>query len=127
MSYQLTFWKYKDGVQLDAQKVYEDSCIEYLKVEGLSPLPVNKILDDIKTKYQNWELLSESTFDGEKGTSYNLAFDNGECGFEAEVSEQSVLFDCHGMDGDGMNELMDIMLPYGCKLYDPQINTRFDG
>ena len=127
MSYQLTFWKYEDGIHLNSQKVYNDSCIEYLKVDGLSSLPVKDIITDIKTKYKNWELMDESTADGEKGTVYTFIFDNGSCAFEAEISEQSVLFDCHGLDGGQMNELIDIMLAYDCCLYDPQTETRFDG
>lgn len=127
MSYQLTFWKYNDGVYLDSQKVYNDSCIEYLKVDGLSALPVKSIITDIKTRYKSWEIMDEHTSGSEKGTIYSFIFDNGSCAFEAEISEQSVLFDCRGLDGDQMNELIDIMLVYDCCLYDPQTETRFDG
>ena len=127
MSYQLTFWKYNNGIYLDSKKVYNDSCIEYLKVDGLSALPVDKIINDIKNRHKNWELMQESTLDGEKGTVYTFLFDKDNRAFEAEISEQSVLFDCHGLDGDQMNELIDIMLEYGCCLYDPQTETRYDG
>ena len=60
--------------------------------------------------------------------NYNKAgIDNdGEGSFNIFTTSQFVQFDCYDINKDDMNMLIDIMLEYGCRLYDPQIETRFD-
>lgn len=49
----------------------------------------------------------------------------GHGAFQIFTTSQIVRFDCYGMQGADMNILIDILLDFGCPLYDPQISTRF--
>ena len=42
MSYDIDFWKYKDGVRMNHQKVYERLC-KGEQVEGLETLPIPEL------------------------------------------------------------------------------------
>ncbi len=114
MSYDLDFWKYKKGTHLNHQKVYESLC-DGSYVEGLETLPVREIIDDFKKEFKDWTI-QENDFEKE-----------GSGSFQIYTTEQFVRVDCYGVSGDNMNRMIDIMLKYDCPLYDPQINTRFDG
>ena len=50
----------------------------------------------------------------------------GHGAFQIFTTSQIVRFDCYGMQEADMNALTDILLDFGCPLYDPQISTRFD-
>ena len=51
----------------------------------------------------------------------------GRGAFQIFTTPQVLRFDCYGMSEQDMNALMDVPLDFGCPLYDPQIETRFDG
>ena len=64
-------------------------------------------------------------------TVYQTACCDGEVMEVLEIlqiftTSQIVRFDCYGMQEADMNALMDILIDFGCPLYDPQISTRFD-
>ncbi len=46
--------------------------------------------------------------------------------FQIFTIPQAVRFDCYGMQEADLNSLVDILIEFGCPLYDPQISTRFD-
>lgn len=116
MGRQLAFWKYEDGVYLDNKEVYKKSCGDGEEVPGLSELPRDEILNKIKGEFKDYERLDEYNYGGELGS------------FTVYIYSQSVVFDCSFRVPEGeLNKMIDIMDSFGCPLYDPQIETRFDG
>ena len=116
MSRHLAFWKYDEGVYLDNQKVYEEACCEEKYTEGLSVLPISDIIDKVNDVFTDYEKIEECNYESEKG------------GFTVLTTKQTVLFECgRSMEEDELNKIIDIMLGFDCKLYDPQVSVRFDG
>ena len=118
MSYDINFWKYKEGVAHDNTRIYEQACCDGKWVEELESLPVDKILAKIASVFSDWTALDERHYENEK---------EGKGAFEIFTTSQIVRFDCYGMQEADMNTLMDILIDFGCPVYDPQISTRFDG
>lgn len=116
MSMDLDFWKYKDQAEHDDEKVYQTACCDGESVEELETLPVGDILKKIAEVFADWTA-SEGGKDFEK---------EGHGAFQIFTTEQIVRFDCYGMSEADMNLLVDILIDFGCPLYDPQISTRFD-
>lgn len=116
MSMDLDFWKYKDKAEHDDEKVYQTACCDGEAVEELETLPVGDILKKIAEVFADWTA-SEGGKDFEK---------EGRGAFQIFTTEQVVRFDCYGMSEADMNLLVDILIDFGCPLYDPQISTRFD-
>lgn len=116
MSYDLNFWKYKEGVYLDNQSVYEQVSEEQI-IEGLEDLPIENIAKDIANAFKDWNQISDDTFENPKGKG----------AFQIMTTPQFVRIDCYGMGGEDMNRFIDVMLEYDCPLYDPQVPQRFDG
>jgi len=117
MSYDLDFWKYKEGTYLNNQVVYEQCSNEQI-VDGLETIPIDLILTDIKTEFAAWNM-EESNLDYENPS--------GKGAFHISYTTQFVRFDCYGMEGEDMNRIIDIMNKYDCPLYDPQVPQRYDG
>lgn len=116
MSRHLAFWRYNDGTYLDNQRVYEESCCEENSVDGLAVLPISDILRRVDEVFGDYDKLDGSNYESGKGS------------FSISATEQSVLFDCGwSMAEAELNKIIDIMLEFDCPLYDPQIETRFDG
>lgn len=116
MGRQLAFWKYEEGVYLDNKEVYKKSIGEGVEVPGLSFLPKDEILNKIKSEFKDYERLDEYNYGGELGS------------FTVFINSQSVMFDCSfRIPETELNKMIDIMLCFGCPLYDPQIEVRFDG
>ena len=114
MSMDLAFWRYKIGETSDNQKVYEQIC-EGNELDCIEQLPIEKIREKIAVVFKDWTALDADTYTR-----------NEEADFRIFTTNQAVIFNCGGMSGDEMNLLIDIMLGFGCALYDPQISTRFD-
>ncbi len=116
MSYDLNFWKYKKGVNLNNQEVYE-KCSDEEIIEGLEELPVDLILTKINDEFIKW-----------RTEDSHLDFENpeGKGSFQVFTTNQFVRFDCYGMYGDDMNRIIDVMISFDCPLFDPQTNTRYD-
>ena len=117
MSYDLDFWKYKKGTYLDNQEVYE-KCSDEQTVYGLENLPIDAILKDIQTEFEDWKMEDS-----------NIDYENpkGKGAFQISTTEQFVRFDCYGMQGEDMNRIIEVMDKYDCPLYDPQVPQRYDG
>ena len=114
MSYNLSFWKYKENSYLDNHKVYETLCDEG-NIEGLENVPVDEIREKIAKAFSDWNKVDENSFENSnKGA------------FQITTTSQSVMIDCYGMDGEDMNKFIDILFEYGCPLYDPQVGERYD-
>ena len=46
--------------------------------------------------------------------------------FAAHITEQLVKFTGYRFDGENGNAIIDVMRPLGYRLYDPQVNQRFE-
>lgn len=117
MSYDLDFWKYKKDIYLNHQEVYE-KCSEEKTVEGLEDLPIDSILKDIQAEFIDWK---------NKESNIDYLNPKGNGIFQIFHTKQFVRFDCHDMEGEDMNRIIDIMDKYNCPLYDPQVPQRYDG
>lgn len=115
MSYDLNFWSYKPGIKLDAQKVYEKLC-DGEAVEGLNDLPISAILDKIATAFKNWK----------REDDYSWVTYDASSSFQVTQSQQFFRVDCGHMSNQDMDKFIEIALEFGCPLYDPQINERFE-
>lgn len=115
MSMDLNFWKYKEGVAHDHKRIYELACCDGETMEELETLPLDEIFRQIASAFADWTALDKNHYEKEGGGA-----------FEIFTTSQIVRFDCYGMQEVDMNSLMDILIDFGCPLYDPQISTRFD-
>ncbi|PKV11467.1 hypothetical protein [Xanthomonas prunicola] len=116
MSYDLDFWKYKPGISLDHPFVYE-RLTEGEHVEGLEELPIEMMLSRLE------ELFSDGW-----AQSDVLHYESDDRGvFQIFTTAQFFRVDCYGMSGEDMNRFIDLGKEFGCPLYDPQVETRYDG
>jgi hypothetical protein len=115
MSYDLDFWKYKDGTRLQHQEVYE-RLSNGDQVDGLEPLPIPEIIAAVTSAFSaGWEHSDEETWEGgDRGT------------FQIFTTPQFFRFDCYGMEDQDMNRLIEIGISFGCPLYDPQVGKWYD-
>lgn len=118
MSMDINFWKYKEGVTHDNTRIYEQACCDGKLLEELESLPIDEIFNKIAFVFSDWTALDKRHYENEK---------EGKGAFEIFTTSQIVRFDCYGMLEADMNTLMDILIDFGCPVYDPQISTRFDG
>lgn len=116
MSYDLDFWKYKTGIYLDHQEVYE-KCSDEQIVEGLENLPLESILKNIQKEFIDWKI---------EDSNVHFENSNGNGAFQLFTTKQFVRFDCYGMESVDMDRLIDLMNKYECPLYDPQVTQRYD-
>ena len=116
MSMDLNFWKYKEGAAHDHAAVYQAACCNGEPVDELETLPVDEILKKAVEVFSDWSISGNGT-DFEK---------EGHGAFQIFTTSQAVRFDCYGLQEAEMNTIMDIMIEFGCPLYDSQISTRFD-
>ena len=114
MSYDLDFWKYRRGVSLDHQATYE-KLSDGQAVEGLEDLPIDLMLARLKEVFADWEQLDGETWESDNGS------------FQMFTTPQLFRVDCYGMNGDDMNKIIDVADEFGCPLYDPQVNERYNG
>ena len=118
MSYDIGFWKYKKGVTHDDKRIYEQACCDGKLMDELESLPMDEILAKIASTFSGWTALGKDHYENEK---------EGRGAFGIFTTSQIISFNCYGMQEADMNTLMDILIHFGCPVYDPQISTRFDG
>lgn len=115
MSYDLNFWRYKSGIQLSHQAVYEQLS-DGNEVEGLEDLPIDEIRRRIAEEFaKDWQQLDHNTWEGESAA------------FQLYTTSQFFRVDCYGVLEEEMNRIIDVLSEFGCPLYDPQVGQRFDG
>ena len=115
MSLDLNFWKYKEGVTHNDSKVYETACCDGGIFDGLEDLPVDEIISNIPSVFPGWNFIDKYNYEKDGGGS-----------FQVFTTSQIIRFDCYGMSGPDMNLLIDFLYDYGCPLYDPQVQERFN-
>lgn len=115
MSYDLNFWRYQPGTQMDHRAVYEKLC-DGDRVQGLEDLPIDAIKARIvETFSQEWRQLDQNSWEGESAS------------FQVYTTSQLFRVDCYGVSADDMNKIIDVLAEFDCPLYDPQVDRRFDG
>lgn len=111
MSYDLVFWKQRPDSTAAPREIYE-ALTDERRVAGLEPLHLDDIFRAIEAAFPGFQT--------------QRAWNGGDRGaFEFSASEFFVCFSCHGMSGDDMNTIIDIGARFGCPLYDPQVDQRF--
>ena len=84
-------------------------------VNGLEYLPIERIKSRITDEFsQDWQKLDQVTWE------HNSA------GLQLYTTSQMVCVYCSGLAGEDMNRIIDVLLEFGCPLYDPQVGQRFD-
>lgn len=115
MSVDLNFWKYQSGLYLDNAMVYQKACCDKEKIEGLEPLPIEDILKETAAAFHEWTSLDTFNYERKEHGSFQIS-----------TSSQTVRFDCYSMEQADMKRFSSIMAKFGCPLYDPQQEVRFD-
>jgi hypothetical protein len=114
VSYDLNFWKYCQGVDLEHQAVYE-RLSDGEHVDGLEDLPIATIRAEIAEAFrEGWEQLDADTWESSDSGMFQLF-----------TTPQFFRVDCYGMDGEIMNRFTDVLAAHGAPLFDPQIGRRF--
>ncbi len=116
MSIDLNFWKYKSSTYLDNALVYQKACCNNENIEGLEVLPIENILKEIAVAFQDWNSLDP----------FNYEKKEEQGSFQISTTPQTVRFDCYSMEQTDMKRFLVIMSKFGCPLYDPQQDVRFD-
>lgn len=83
--------------------MYESCCEEDI-VQESENLPIDKII----TAFSSWSWQNKDTCENLKGKG----------SFEIYTTLQFVSIYCYGMNGNDMNNFIDILLKYDCPLYD---------
>lgn len=112
MAQDLSFWKYKSEAAFDDEKVYTKLSLG-MKVDEVEELPINKIYEDIRIAFAQWNWISKNNFENNEET------------IELFITKQFIRFECYSITIENMNRIIDIMNKYGCPLYDSAISTRF--
>jgi hypothetical protein len=82
MSYELSFWRYKIGVTLNHQAVYDSLCNGHT-VDGLEELPIARMITQVSDEFSKWQRIDDVTFDsGDRGT------------FQIHTTPQFLRIDC---------------------------------
>lgn len=115
MSVDLSFWKYQSGLYMDNEMVYQKAGCENKIVEGLEYLPIETILKEIAVTFHNWTSLDPFNYEGKEHGPFQIS-----------TTPQIIRFDCYAMEQADMKHLSSILSKFGCPLYDPQQNVRFD-
>ena len=117
MGMDLDFWRYKENAARDHAKVYRQAACEGRQLEELKTLPIDEMLKKVAAVFSDWTVQNGGMLFEKEGRG----------AFQIFTTPQVLRFDCYGMSEQDMNALMDVPLDFGCPLYDPQIETRFDG
>lgn len=116
MSIELNFWRYKENTVHNDEEVYQAACCNGKYLRELEILPVDKILQKIADTFSDWIILENGQI-----------FENKKQGaFQISMTSQIIRFDCYDMYETDMNRLINVVITFGCPLYDPQIAERFD-
>ena len=115
MSYDINFWKQERPLPLTAEEIYGHLCRRE-PVDGLARLPVDAILARLQQQFPQFDPKAEFP---------DVDVENGN--IEFGWSDQHFRFDLRGeVSAADRNALVRIMHDFGCPLYDPQVNKRYD-
>lgn len=101
---------------MDNAAVYRSACCDQEEVESLALLPIEDILSETASAFQDWNALD----------AFNFEKKEGEGSFQISTTPQTVRFDCYSMERADMKRFSTVMSKFGCPLYDPGQGVRFD-
>ncbi len=114
MSYDLAFWKQKQGTTDQPAGVYQQ-LLENGASNSAETIPMEEIIDRIRQAFSG---ITEAG-----GLVFWEGDDRGM--FELVWSQQHMHCCCRQSHAEEMNRLIEIIHEYGCPLYDPQVDKRF--
>lgn len=120
MSYDLVFWQQAEPLSDSPEAIYRE-LLEGQWVEGLSELGIESFLTAILDQFPG--AVREPNGDREW---IDWTGDGQEASFQVEWSSQHVVVSCRHIANEHMNRLIDIGIAHQCRLYDPQVNERFE-
>ena len=113
MGKELAFWK-QNSISNNYSEIY-DTLLSGQQVEFIDTIPSDDIRKRISSEFK--DCVCNNKFQ----------YENGKAAFDVFITDQIVRFDCYSLTYGELNKIIDIMLEYGCFLYDPALNVRFDG
>ncbi len=123
----LVFWKYKQGVVLDSQEVYEKYRLGKGKLKALEALPVKEIFQKVKEKFSDWKQDMETSNEEScrficpeqkeywTDTHFWIFLYGREANGQKET--QMVRFSCHNMNEQQIQVIFACMKEFECSLY----------
>ena len=88
------------------------------EVEGVDPVDATSVLAACHEAFTSWSVEANlSTFQPDS--------DGNRPGFDLQLGPYLVTFSCNGLEGEQMNEIIDVMNHLGFTLYDPHSGERF--
>jgi hypothetical protein len=114
VSYDINFWKQSKPLEATPEEIYHKLC-QGERVDGLEDLPTARILERIRAAFPECDDDQENPY---------IRMEN--CGVEVSWSDQHFRFDIRGEQCARVNELAAILRDFGCPMYDPQVNQRYD-
>ena len=125
---ELSFWRYKPGVILDDQTVYENYRFGRKQLKALEALPLEEILQKIKDLFSGWQ---ENTEAGSKERSWRFdclkqaeywtdthfwIFEYGR-EIKSQREHQILRFCCHNMSDEQIAPILKCMSEFQCPLH----------
>ena len=124
----LAFWRYKPGVTLNDQTVYEKYRFGKGSLKALEALPLEEILQKIRTEFSGWHQNADI---GQPGRSWCFDYlGQTECWsdphfwlFEygretdTQTEHQILKFSCHNMSEAQINNILALMEGFHCPLH----------
>lgn len=123
---ELVFWKYKSGVVLDDNMVYEKYRFGKGTLKALEALPLDKILERLKEMFPKWKVEKSDGnysyhFESPEQEAYwsDTNFWLFEYGRDLETGREHQLlrFSCHNMSEQQMDTILRCMENFQCPLH----------
>ena len=121
ISYDLAFWKQDNDHHVEPSAVYR-SLIDGRAMAGLATLPIESILRDVVAALPG--AVRESNPAGWE--TIDWVDEDDQWSMQISWSDLHVLADCRQVPYEVANRIIGVLADFGCPLYDPQVDKRFD-
>jgi hypothetical protein len=121
IGYDLAFWKQAGDEDLEPSTVYR-SLIDHRTVEGLATLPIESILTELLVVLPG----SVRESNGAGWEWIDWVSEDDQSSIQIWWSDLHVYADCRNAEYEVVNRIIDVLADFGCPLYDPQVDKRFE-
>jgi hypothetical protein len=121
IGYDLAFWKQAGDQDLEPSTVYR-SLIDHRTVDGLATLPIESILTQLVVALPG----SVRESNGAGWEWIDWVSEDDQSSIQIWWSDLHVYADCRNAEYEVVNRIIDVLADFGCPLYDPQVDKRFD-